>query len=121
MASQSVSKIPFLVFPAPTAFFSWKVVSTQSNRTVSRHRILRNAVRKAASLNEAALPDPFFGRILEAIDKAYSRQKPSTDRGTCDSWLASSDSDIGEHCFNPASVGDLDSGRDFCAACWRSL
>src|SRR6266487_3938488 len=42
---------PFLVFPALTAEYTWRVISTETGRTISRHKLLENAVRKAEVLN----------------------------------------------------------------------
>ena len=42
----------FLVFPTRTPVYTWRVVSTATNRTISRHQILLCALRKAQWLNQ---------------------------------------------------------------------
>src|SRR5436189_6463753 len=111
MASQSVEHLPFLVFPSLSAEYLWKVVATESNRTISRHKLLENAVEKAERLNVQVLSMP-APQYAERATFLHAKE-----RGSCDSWFASSDSDIGEACYSTASVGDLDSGTDKCLRC----
>ena len=56
MATQSVSnRLPFLVFPTGLRDYPWKIVAVETNRIISRHKNLAQAVAKAERLNVAEL------------------------------------------------------------------
>ena len=57
MASPNLSNPAFLVFSSLNPVFTWRVVAIETNRTISSHKRLDNAVRKAERLNVEALDD----------------------------------------------------------------
>ena len=58
MAPSTVpNRLPFLVFPSLCSEYLWKIVAVDNNnRTVSRHKHLKNAADKAERLTFSACP-----------------------------------------------------------------
>jgi|SRR5581483_3422794 len=96
MASQTVSKsVPFLVFPTLNDVFTWRVVATETNRTISFHKNLANAVKKAEELNVVS----------------FLREAVSVDPEPC----AFEDERYPFPCGKDASFYDFDSEQFYCA------
>ena len=117
MASPNLANSPeFLVFPTGASEFAWRIVATATGRTLSRFKHLDKAVQKAELLNIRAMfpvvPEPEYGQVPNWVR--------SDVRGSCDVWLASRDSGIGDPCPNTASITDLDSGLQVCVRCWKA-
>lgn len=41
----------FMIFPSTTAIYTWRIVGMESGRTISRHKLLAEALRKCEQLN----------------------------------------------------------------------
>lgn len=87
----------FLVFPTHTPVYTWRVVAVNTNRTVSRHRILACALRKAEWLNQ---------KRGEKLLAQCAYESPETSWGACDGW----------QCPETGTVHHLASERDLCYA-----
>ena len=78
-----------MVFPAVSHQYTWKIVAVETNRTISRHKLLNNAVEKAERLNVEALS------IASSMPKpVFAERVPLTIRetlGTCNSWYVAVD------------------------------
>ena len=120
MASAHTTTHPaFLVFPNLSPEYLWRVIATETGRTISRHRNLALAYKKAEELNRLSaslsspMPDPVFAEYETFL---------ATDlRGTCQSWYdnGASDPANGYECSRPASITDLETGCSFCVRCYR--
>ena len=88
----------FLVFPTGQKTFHWRVVAVETNRTVSRHKNLRPALRKAEWLNQ-------HRRVEQLGHCAF--ESPETTWGACDG---------GFRCPDLGVVHHLESERDLCYA-----
>jgi hypothetical protein len=112
MASQSVEhRLPFLVFPSLSPEYLWKVVATESNRTISRHKLLENALEKAERLNvlRLALPEPQF--------IAHEDKSMLFLRGRCQELIARPYSADSDWCDRPAVVSDAATSQVLCVEC----
>ncbi|MCU1271007.1 MAG: hypothetical protein JWN74_2301 [Acidobacteriaceae bacterium] len=93
MASQTLASHPaFLVFPTLNSTFTWRVAAVATNRTISVHRNLELAVRKAERLNVVAL-------LHEAVDAVCVYEDDRHEFA----------------CGAKATVTDLESQKDLCA------
>lgn len=115
MATSTVSNNPaFLVFPTLSPEYLWRVVATETNRTISRHKRLDTAVRKAEELNvrafAPAMPEPQY-----AERRVYSTELPYCQM----MFPASSDPGATDQCWDRATIGDLETGCHFCATCFQ--
>lgn len=116
MATSTVSKNPlFLVFPALSPEYLWRVVATETNRTVSRHKHLHTAVEKAEQLNLRAMEPPALPEPQYAQGRVYSTELPY-----CQMFFPTpGDSGATDQCWHRATIGDLETGCHFCAACFQ--
>lgn len=93
MATQSVNHHPaFLVFPTLNQHFTWRVAAAATNRTISVHRNLELAIRKAEKLNVVALLHEAVGSVCSFEDERYEYP-----------------------CGAKATVAEIESGNHFCA------
>lgn len=53
-SAHSTRSLPFLIFPTLSSQYSWKIISIETGRTISRHKNLELAVEKAEALNTRA-------------------------------------------------------------------
>jgi len=98
MAAPILIKNPaFLVFPTLTPVFTWRVVATETNRTISRHKNLELAISRAIRLNQQAAKP-----VLLQCQYEY----PESRWGACD----------GMPCGEEATVYDQESEMEFCLA-----
>jgi hypothetical protein len=89
-AHQSI--IPaFLVFPTLNQHFTWRVAAAATNRTISVHRNLELAVRKAERLNVVAL-------LHEAVDAVCAYEDDRYEFA----------------CGAKATVAEITTGNHFC-------
>lgn len=115
MATSTVSNNPaFLVFPALSPEYLWRVVSTETNRTISRHKHLHTAVEKADQLNLRALtpamPEPQY-----AERRVWASELPY-----CQMWYEiPGDAGNADQCDRRALIGDLETGLHVCVDCWK--
>ena len=120
MASpHTTTQPPFLVFPTLSSEYLWRVIAVETGRTISRHRNLALAYKKAEELNlrsssaSPAMPDRVFAQGEDFL--------ASDLRGTCQSWYdnGASDPANGYECNRPASITDLETACSFCVRCYR--
>lgn len=120
MATSTVPKsLPFLVFPTLSPEYVWKVVATETGRTVSRHRLLEIAVRKAEQLNVRAITAemPILPEPVYALRESYQEKD---ERGSCQLWYEfGSDRADMQPCDGIGSITDPDSGYTYCLDCWK--
>lgn len=112
MATQSLNRhLPFVVFPTLSPEYTWKIVAVESNRTISRHKLLENAVEKAERLNVVALamPEPQFAERIPLSVRSTL--------GTCNRWYEWPQGHANE-CSRPAAVTDLETGQSYCVKCY---
>jgi hypothetical protein len=112
VATSTVSKSPsFLVFPNLSPEYLWRVVATETNRTISRHKHLHTAVQKAELLNDRAaipfMPEPQYAERAVFADLPY-----------CSMWYPRNDGDA-DQCDNKGLIGDLETGLHMCVSCWK--
>ncbi len=98
MAAQNLTS--FLIFPTLSREYVWKIVATESKRTISRHKLLENAVQKAERLN--------FQAFLAEMPRVT----------TCEAYISSQ---YGAECQELAVVSDIESEREFCLDCFGKL
>ena len=114
MATSTVSKSPaFLVFPTGSSSFAWRIIATETGRTISRHQRLDNAIRKAELLNIRdtfpVLPEPQYAeRRVLAHDLPY-----------CQMWYPVGDPGAADQCDNTGLIGDLETGLHMCVSCFK--
>jgi hypothetical protein len=89
-------KLEFMVFPTRTDTYVWKIVGIETNRTISRHKNLREALRRCAQLNRH-LEEPAMGFC--------EYETPESSWGACDG---------GQRCNHTGTVHDLASELDLC-------
>lgn len=120
MATSTLPKTAeFLVFPTGSSSFAWRVIATESGRTVSRHQRLDNAVKKAELLNFRALtpvmPEPQFAER----PIFWTRR---IDLGSCQHWYDTAyDPANPAGCDRSAMITDLETGCGFCVEHWKEF
>jgi hypothetical protein len=93
MATQSLTHHPaFLVFPTLNEHFTWRVAAAATNRTISVHRNLELAIRKAEKLNVVALLHEAVAPACCFLDDRYEYA-----------------------CGSKATVAEIATGNHFCA------
>jgi hypothetical protein len=93
MAASHLNSFPaFLVFPTLNPTYTWRVAAAATNRTVSVHRNLELAVRKAERLNVVALLHEAVGSLCSFEDERYEFP-----------------------CGAKATVAEIATGNHFCA------
>ena len=92
MATQQSITPAFLVFPTLNQHFTWRVAAASTNRTVSVHRNLELAVRKAEKLNVIALLHEAVDPVCCFLDERYEYA-----------------------CGNKSTVAEIETGNHFCA------
>jgi hypothetical protein len=119
MASPHTTSQPaFLVFPTLSPEYLWRVVATETNRTISRHKNLETAYEKAEQLNRRsleslnpAMPDPVYA-TFDDHRWIFLRQH-------CQQELGQSGSAETFPCYRPASISDVETSLSFCVECWK--
>ena len=93
MASPSVSNFPaFRVFPTLNPTMTWRVAAVATDHTVSVHRNLELAVRKAERLNVLALLHEAVAPVCCFLDERHEYA-----------------------CGNKSTVAEIETGNHFCA------
>lgn len=105
MASSTLPKhqLPFLIFPSLAPVMPWRVVATESNRTISFHKHLVSAVEKAERLNVQVI-------------QGFLDNMPS--RITCEAHILSQ---YGVKCVENPTVTDLESEVELCLEHFKLL
>lgn len=118
MASPHTTSQPaFLVFPALSPEYTWRVIATETGRTISRHRNLALAYEKAEQLNrrsasvQAAMPP--------AVYASFDDHRWIFLRQHCQQELGQSGSAETFPCYRPASISDVETSLSFCIECWK--
>ncbi len=103
----------FLVFPTTNRCFTWQVRAVESNRTISRHKNLGLAIRKAEKLNVlASMPEPQFA--------TRDDHQWMFLRGHCQQEVVRpGEPGYTDPCNAPATITDSVTSLGFCADCWR--
>jgi hypothetical protein len=71
MAAQHSITPAFLVFPTLNPTLTWRVAAVSTNRTISLHRNLELAIRKAERMNVVALLHEAVKSVCEFEDERY--------------------------------------------------
>jgi hypothetical protein len=94
----SRNKPQFLVRPTGNDPYHWQVLALETNRVLSRHRLLAPALRRAGWLNQHR------GTVVLG---SCEFESPESGWGACDG---------GFQCSDLGTVHHLESGRDLCYA-----
>jgi hypothetical protein len=118
MASPHTTSQPaFLVFPALSSEYTWRVIASVTGRTISRHKNLALAYRKAERLNQRsssaqlAMPDPVYADRIPLNARSIL--------GSCKVWYDYSGGHANE-CNQPGAVSDVETGHTLCVQCWQA-
>jgi hypothetical protein len=116
MASPHTTSQPaFLVFPTLSSEYLWRVVATETNRTISRHKNLALAYQKAEQLNQrASVP-----AMAPAVYATFDDHRWIFLRQHCQQELGQSGTAETFPCYRPASISDVETSLSFCVECWK--
>jgi hypothetical protein len=93
VAASHLNSFPaFLVHPTTNQTFTWRVVAKETNRTISRHKNLERAYRKAERLNVVALLQDAVTPTCTFLDERYEYA-----------------------CGDKSTMAEIETGNHFCA------